>query len=428
MKTKITTVLLFCNLVFTSAQQQNNSFENLINQEYGTLLESLLIDGKLNNNNAKIYLEAVYGYNLDINNYLQNADFSSQLNSLNGKKLNTVEYIEKVNSSLLSSIPNDKFQELSQNIQDGLMFYNGVYDITQGNLSSNALGVGFKVFDFFSTMNKMMKEDEIILEKVKNITPTLDKLNKASSRYKKLKLVEDFSSNKNWNISKAPPFVKYSKHITTTNYTDIKNKCLTITTQNYNSGDWLGLGISKEVVYKKARLFRNNEKFDFSKDFSLTMDIKFNFDKENDVFVLYIGKGFFMDVKRYKKYTYFMASSGTGITKEYGELEALYDKEKKEIKDYNKAKGIYKYSGPYGESVTYEYKKNPTINFNDILTIKIVKKGNTFTGTLVNDTSGVEFKVENVTFFPDKYYLGFKLKSYNKNAEVEIHRLELEHL
>jgi len=426
MRTKITFLWFFCNAIFFSAQQ-NNNFEKLVNEEFGTLLESLLVDGKLDNDNAKAYLATVYGYNTDVNNYLQNANFSKNLNSINSTNLNTLQYVELVNSSLLNAIPNQKFQQLSQNISDGLMFYNGIYDITQGNITNNAIGMGVKVFDFFSDLNRMLKEEEKLKEKIKIITPTLEKLSKNNINSPKLKITEDFSSADNWNVNKEPAFTKYSTYIITTNYTEIKDNHLNITSQNYNSRDWLNLGISKEVVYEKARLFRNVSKFDFSKDFRITMDLKIDLNTENDVFYIYIGKGYYISIQKYNKWVLFGTPAAYDVTYDYGRLENLYPR-KKEIKDFDKAKGIYRYSGLGGESVTYEHKKIPEIDFNGILTLEIIKKGSKFSGKLLNDHSGSEFTVDNITYFPDKYYLGFKLKALNKNAKVEIHRLELEHL
>ncbi|SDG05193.1 hypothetical protein [Epilithonimonas hungarica] len=209
MRIKITFLWFFCNVIFFTAQQ-NNNFEKLVNEEFGTLLESLLVDGKLDNDNAKAYLATVYRYNSDVNDYLQNADFSTNLNSINSTDLNTLQYVELVNSSLLGAVPNQKFQQLSQNISDGLMFYNGIYDITQGNITNNAIGVGFKIFDFFSDLNRMIKEEEKLKEKIKIITPTLGKLSKNNINSPKLKIVEDFSSADNWNLNKEPVFTKYS--------------------------------------------------------------------------------------------------------------------------------------------------------------------------------------------------------------------------
>ena len=57
--------------------------------------------------------------------------------------------------------------------------------------------------------------------------------------------------------------------------------------------------------------------------------------------------------------------------------------------------------------------------------ISIMKKGQTFT-CKINDLP-YELSSE-VSFFPDKYYLGFLVNSINKKAVVQIQKIELEHL
>lgn len=425
MKTKIILLFFSFQITLLNAQQQNSSFEKLVNQEFGTLLESLLVDGKLDNNSAKAYLETVYGYNTEVINYLQNVDFSPQLNSLNPKNISTLQYVELLNSSLLSAIPNQKFQQLSQNISDGLMFYNGIYDITQGNITDNAIGVGAKIFDFFAWAKETNREWKVINEKIKEITPTLTKLNKVSTNYKKLKLLEDFSSDQNWAINKNPPITKHSSHVITTNYSDIKNNRLYITSENYK-GDLLGF--TKEVIYDRARFFKNKERFDFSKDFRLCMDIKLDFE-DQDRFYIYIGKGLVIEVWKQPRFIALITPLCYSVSNEFGVLD-LGDgcKPKKEIKNFDKEKGTYLISRYYGEQISYDNKKFE-ISFDEPVKLEIIKKGDIFTARLANP----EFPPQtitswNVNYFPDKYYLGFKLKAMNKKAAVEIHQVELEHL
>ncbi|MFC4688471.1 MAG: hypothetical protein BGO86_00830 [Chryseobacterium sp. 36-9] len=432
MRTKITFLWFFCNLIFFNAQQ-NSNFEKLVNEEFGTLLESLLVDGKLDNDNAKAYLATVYGYNTDVNDYLQNADFSTNLNSINSTNLNTLQYVELVNSSLLNAIPNQKFQQISQNISDGLMFYNGIYDVTQGNITSNAIGMGIKIFDFFTMLHEGNKQWKLINQKIKNITPTLTKLNASTLPYTKLKIIDDFSSGRNWAITTNPPLSNYSTYIITTNLTEIKDNYLTISTKNYNSGDWFNLGISKEVIYKKARFYKNLEKFDFSKDFKMTLDVKLNINVlKNDRFLIHIGKGVQFEIWKHPSNTItFVTPIGYDITNEFGVLSTTAEGTTLEKKDkiWDKNKGIYLLSRSYGEQLSFDARKYLDKNFNEVVQIQIEKKGNIFTCRL-NDKDFSEYFVtaRNVNYFPDKYYLGFEILATNQKASVEIHRLELEHL
>ncbi|RWU05032.1 hypothetical protein [Pedobacter chitinilyticus] len=62
MKPTLAIILFLCLNVNVWAQDYNKiKFENVVNEQFGTLLESLLKDGKLDETSAKTYLETVFG-------------------------------------------------------------------------------------------------------------------------------------------------------------------------------------------------------------------------------------------------------------------------------------------------------------------------------------------------------------------------------
>ncbi|MBK6381418.1 MAG: hypothetical protein IPF72_17780 [Chitinophagaceae bacterium] len=62
-------VLFFCTTL--KAQDNTIKFENIVNEQFGTLLESLLTNGKIDEANAKTYLETVFGYNRSVTGFYE---------------------------------------------------------------------------------------------------------------------------------------------------------------------------------------------------------------------------------------------------------------------------------------------------------------------------------------------------------------------
>ncbi|MBK7308751.1 MAG: hypothetical protein IPI88_18220 [Chitinophagaceae bacterium] len=69
----------------SKAQDNTIKFENIVNEQFGTLLESLLTNGKIDEANAKTYLETVFGYNRSVTGFTT-ADLSTKIQSIGGVK------------------------------------------------------------------------------------------------------------------------------------------------------------------------------------------------------------------------------------------------------------------------------------------------------------------------------------------------------
>ena len=76
-------ILIFTILLsLTGWAQDKITLDKVLNEQFGTLLETLLKDGKIDETNAKTYLETVFGYDEEVSKYLQTSDFVKQFGSL----------------------------------------------------------------------------------------------------------------------------------------------------------------------------------------------------------------------------------------------------------------------------------------------------------------------------------------------------------
>ena len=83
----ITGLLLLCSTVTVTAQENSIKLEKVVNEQFGTLLESLLKNGKIDETAAKTYLETVFGYDEGVSSYLQMSNLSDQIKNMGQGKV-----------------------------------------------------------------------------------------------------------------------------------------------------------------------------------------------------------------------------------------------------------------------------------------------------------------------------------------------------
>ncbi|WP_333599888.1 hypothetical protein [Flavobacterium sp.] len=417
----IVVILIFCCSVKGNAQQNNIKFENAVNDQFGTLLESLLKDGKIDELGAKTYLETVFGNDESVTNYLQTIDLSKKIDGLKQGNLSFDSYLSNINSSLISFIPEEKKQAFMNYFETRMIVEGSMNELLSGEIGSNTVNLAAGLIEGSKEAKAERLKKEAIAKKLEVITPTLSKLNNTRA-YTKLKIVDEIDSNKNWIVNTNPVVTEDATAKYTTNYSNLENGYLKISTENYVQAvfNW-----DKMMFFKPMRIYKNPEKFDFSKDFKMNLFLK----KERKVaetITIEIGKGYQLSIIRQEGYIYFMTPLNYTVTDKYGELRADNKKEKSDkTKLVDKEKGVILSKNGYGNTFYIRENKNKDIDFDGVLKITIIKKGNSF----ICKFNDMEYElISEINYFPDKYYLGIVVSDMSKKSYIEIHKLELEHL
>lgn len=412
-----------------NAQQKDIKLENIVNEQFGTLLESLLKEGKIDQTNAQSYLETVFGYDDTVNNYLQTNNFSQQFMAMKqnySTKLTTEGLLSQLNSSLISFIPTNKQQAFTQQMEVNMLTIGTMNELSSGTIGTNTVSLATMLLRASKESKEERLRREAIAQKIAAITPTLTKLNANTKPYTKLKIIDEVDSNTNWNTNSNPPVREDSQFRYTGNASYLTNGALKISTENYVTKVF---NSDKDTKFETTKSYKNTEKFDFSKDFTMSLYFKLDI-KPHQSAVIEIGKGY--NVKLQRQQGTFLVSTPINYTAtdKYGVLQDDNNSLKSEVlvKD---EKGRYSLTkGTFNRyCIGIREKKIPEINFDDILKLTITKKGNVFTCKL-NDLPVEMTSV--VSYFPNKYYLGFLLKNEvpmgGKKSFIEIHKLELQHL
>ncbi|WP_162796018.1 hypothetical protein [Pedobacter nanyangensis] len=412
---------------FIGAQRslgQGIKLENVVNEQFGTLLESLLKDGKIDEVSAKTYLETVFGYDEAVSNYLKTVNLSQQLKGLGQGKMSFDSYITSLNSSLISFIPQEKQQAYASYMQTHYMMEGAMNEIKSGKIGTNTVELASGIIQGLKESKELKLKNEAIAKKLEVITPTLAKLNSSTAEYKKLNIVDEVESEKNWHTNTNPVMRDKPEYPTTqftTNYMTLQNGYLLLTTQNYVGAvfNW-----DKDTRFEPQRIYRNMEKFDFSKDFVMSFHLQMD-KRLMQTFEIEIGKGYRVSIARTNGFVSIVTPADYKVTEKYGNLATHNDvKRKSTVVDRDRFIILNQSNYP-GLQLMIREKKNPDVNFDGVLKLTISKKGNVFTCKL-NDLPGD--LTSTVNYFPDKYYLGAVLKETSKKAVVLIHKLELEHL
>lgn len=431
--------ILLHSLIF--AQNNNIKFENVVNEQFGTLLESLLTNGKIDEVNAKNYLEAVFNYDDDVNNYLNTNNFTQQFNSFKqtgASKLSTDAFIAQLNSSLISFIPAEKQQAFAQFMQGQMMIEGSFNELTSGKIGVNSVSLASGIIDGIGDAKKERLKKEAIAQKLAVITPTLDKVKK-NDNYKKIKIIEEFSKYDNWILNSNPSILREDiQNRFTINTSKIEGGVLKIASDNYVPAV---SKIDKDTKYEVSRYYKNKGKFDFSKDF--TMNLYLSVGEKTDLFSIVIGRGYYINIRPNinGEFTNIASPNGYFTSDKFGVLnyfgigaDGFFRKDENAIdkviysnKERKVGTGVSK---NYGNYIGFRNKNNTDLDFSkSIVKITISKVGNIFTCKL-NDVQDLQISNE-IKYFPDKYFLGFLVNGAplsGKKGLLNIHKVELEHL
>lgn len=417
---------IFAFFLFSiSVNAQINNFEKAVSEDYETLLENLLIDGKIDETNAKAYLETVFGHNEDISNFLKTADFAQQLGTIS--KGGNVS-LSALNSSLMSFVPKEKQQIYTQELQKQMIYQSGVNDLFSGKISISVLQLAADIYISIKEEREAKLKKEAIAKKLEAITPTLAKLNANQKPYQKLKIVDEVDNAKNWVVNSNPSVRDDGQFRYTKNPTSLENGALKISTETQSTF----FSSEKMALFELDKTYKNTEKFDFSKDFQ--MNLYFKMDKKDDQFVtMEIGNGYRLTIQRRHSFNGGMLIITTpikyAVSDKYGILteEKTDSPKEKTITDKEKGISVMQIGKTQKMLTIPETYRNNGISFDEVAKLTVIKKGNTFT-CKINDLP-IEMTSE-VNYFPNKYLLGFAVYSnvISKKHYIEIQKLELEHL
>ncbi len=377
-----------------NAQDHTLKLENVVNEQFGTLLESLLTDGKIDETNAKLYLETVFGYDEAVSNYLQTASLSQQINNIQQTNVSFDNYLSSLSHTLISALPDHVRKSIGVDMSSYVLAQNIIHEITSGKPGEATL----------SLIDNIMEENaqkQALIAKMAKLTPTLEKLNqnkKFTAQDKKHVVFNSFNKEE-WNeitVNMANEY-KTEHHYTVGNILNtisIHNDYLEVFNQVPNK-DATGI-----FQYYALRILKNKDRFDFSKDFKADFWIELDQSEKLSGLGIVIGKGYELDLHSGKNLGLLVATP-----KEYSLTTTYSD---------------IKQKWPYSRK-TDKISKN-TLDFKSIK-VSIIKRSSSFY-CLIN-----EHEISNVTntihYFPDKYFLGFKQAGSGK---VKIHQLVLEHL
>lgn len=411
---KLLSIVCFTCTIVLQAQQSKIKFENVVNEQFGTLLESLLTDGKIDEANAKNYLEAVFGYNDEVSNYLQTVNLSQKINGIEQGNLSFESYIETLGSNLFNLIPENYKQELLKN--PNYIGWQLGQELRGGVLSAETLQ---NTLNFISEDIKKNKENKLIVEKLKKITPKIEKLKTITISTNKKVVINDNLNTKNWKQNPQKIKKGFFSNESTFNKVTIE------------SGNLI-LDPTDGYADKFLNIYKNKEKFDFSKDFKITIVGKldsYDYQKveyQASNFSILIGQYYLFD-------NYFM------YAKKY---ENLVDWSMFSVKspdaNFTTSFGIFNYEnllffskGERIKTVTTHLNKgyekagateNKNLNFNNGFEIVIQNKDGYLTYIINGIDSGLK---KQITYLPNKY--SFDIKA-NIDRKTIIESVKLEHL
>ncbi|RZK40919.1 MAG: hypothetical protein EOO90_13200 [Pedobacter sp.] len=415
-------IIFFCLTDYQNVRAQNQKLESAMNQQFGTLLESLLKDGKINNESAKVYVETVFGNNQSVSNYLQTVNFSSHIGHLSKGKLSLDNYLSNINSVLLSLVPESYHQTLMENAEMRMLVNNVFSEIKSGQIGASTMELASGIMASLKETKREQTEYKNVAAKLKVITPTLAKLQNFNSDYKKLTIVDDVDSELSWiKFHNPAKLTAASTTSRTTNQAVLRDGYLLVTHDYHFWSDPI-------VWFESLRCYKNPERFDFSKDFSMNLHFKIS-DASSNAFFIDIGKGYKIAVYRNaegKKGLAITTYHKYETTDKYGILAVGLDKSVKKSKVLiDKNLEIFETKSDISTGVYFSKK----VDLDQIFKINITKKGDVFTFKLADLPGEASVKVD---MFPDKYFLGFSQQNSNSKKVnegfAEVHKLELRHL
>ena len=387
-------MLLFCSIGTVNAQDNGIKIENVVNDQFSTLLESLLKDGKIDETAAKTYLETVFGYSDGVSSFLQTSDLSAQIKNM--AKGNTASFSDFANlsNSLLDLVPAKYQSELRSNLQLQSLLNSSINEISSGQIGESTLQLVDGIIQDIKESREQNAKEKLLLEKIKAITPTLNSLNKNSSFLKKEKY-RIALTKENWLEIPDPNWSKKTARL---------NKAVITPNGIEFEGDWKNFS---PPTYQFKRYFRNTERFDFSKDFQAEFEITVDDSRTYNFFEIQLAGMYQVQLQCYQaknlKAFGMITPKKYFLTNKYGVF-------------YNT-----QFTRPNGfKSTIIKDKKNPCVDYTKPIKVIMKKTGSQLTFQFNDCTEAVNIDMD---YFYNKYQLDFKFA-----GKVVLHSMTLEHL
>ena len=397
------------------AQQKEIKLEDVVNEQFGTLLESLLVNGKIDEANAKTYLETVFGYDETVNNYIQGLNMTQQIQNIGKGNLSFDNYVEALGSNLFNLIPANYQQQLLKN--PNYIGWKLGQEMNTGKISTETMGNAISILvDSY----KQTQKDRLIIEKLEQITPKINSLKTTAN--KKMTVINDSNKVDNWKLNPVKIKKGFFSDQSTYNKVTIESGNLVLEPSDFYD--------------KFLNIYKNKEKFDFSKDFKIIIKGKLGPDRKYKKFEyqgiglsVLIGQYYLFEVsalhsKSFENYNDWSAFSvkipEPDFTTNYGTFYYpnvyLYSKEEnvRTVTTSNDAlskvfNGLYKKSGA---------SENKDLNFNNGFDLVIQSEN----GQLSYFINGIDTGIKKqITYMPNKF-------SFDIKGEAIIESVKLEHL
>lgn len=405
----IVIISFFCTIGTVKAQNNSIKLENVVNEQFGTLLESLLKDGKMDETSAKTYLETVFGYDEAVSNYLQTVNLSQQISNIKQGNLSLDSYIETLGSSLFSLIPESYKQELKNN--PSYLGWQLGQELGSNQLSTETLN---NFLNFISERIKMAKEEKIrnqkTIEKLEKITPTIEEIQQKGG-YNKLQLEHNMNMDDWLNFPYGQSKINQGSYVLSNNGKIVNNE--------YEISNQLK-DVTGHVEWQLIKAYKNKNKFDFSQNFIL--EIQGRFINIPSTLTLCIGKGYYVNILKRPSDNAITTPLRYELTPIYGNLKPIISSSKKKIYAKENKFLLYEQNGTKALMLPKE-----EIQLGETFKLTIEKKGTLF----ITKINNVHINLQNsINYFPDKYFLGFYLADYSEKslAKFIIEDLKIKHL
>lgn len=397
------------------AQQKDLKLEDVVNEQFGTLLESLLVNGKIDETNAKTYLETVFGYDESVNSYVQGLNLTQQIQNAGKVNLSIDKYVENLGSNLFNLIPANYQQQLLKN--PNYIGWKLGQEMNTGKISTETMG---NAINLLVDSYKQTQKDKLIIEKLEQITPKINSLKKTASN--KMTVLNDSSNVDNWKLNPVKIKKGFFSDQSTYNKATIEAGDLVLDPTEINTDKFLNL-------------YKNKEKFDFTKDFKITIKGRldsFEYKKipyQMSNFSVLIGQYYLFDVllshtKKYEDYNNFslfgVKTHNPKFTTNYGSFY-YEDQNPASFRKGESTKVITTFFNKQWKKFA-EATVNENLNLNNGFELVIESR----TGYMTCFINGIDSAIQKqITYFPNKFSLDIKA---NTDKKTIIESVKLEHL
>jgi hypothetical protein len=383
-----------CTIATVNAQDNNIKIEKVVNDQFGTLLESLLTNGKIDETAAKTYLETVFGYSDGVSSYLQMSDLSAQIKKMSQGKVASFNDFEKLSNSLLDLVPAKYQNEIRSNLQIQSLINGSINEISSGQIGESTLQLVDGIIQGIKEDRERIAKEKQLLEKIKALTPTLTALDKNPVFSKKSKYSIPLTKE-NWTEIPAPDWSKKTSRL---------NRAVVTAEGIEFDGDWKNFS---PPTYQFKRFFRNTERFDFSKDFRAEFEISVDDSRTYNFFEIQLAGMYQVQLMCYqakntKAFT-ITTPKKYFLTNKYGVF-------------YNT-----QFTRPNGfKSTIIRDKNNLCVDYTKPIKVIMKKTGSQLIFQFNDCTETVNIDMD---YFCNKYQLDFRFA-----GKVVLHSMTLEHL